>query len=186
MPKRQDPSDPTGLPYDFRIDRANVQRSEADTETPQNADRALMKDRDGVLYRTALFSKTLVHNEYGEVADKDWVWIDVAMRSGDQRYFDRIPRNPLSVRKLANPQGALAFQMEGADPFSVSMPAAPSMLSEQAAGEMIELYGMALLRDESFRDIQEGTTSQEAVVATLLSDLNAIGASFHGPKRRVS
>jgi hypothetical protein len=182
MPKRQDPSDPTGLPYDFRIDRANVQRSEADTAEPQNADRALMVDRGGVLYRTALFSKCMVHNSYGEVADADWIWIDVAMRSGDQTYFDRIPLNPLSVRKLVNPQGALAFEMEGCDAFSVSMPAAPSMVSEQAAGEMVELYGMALLRDEPFRDIQDGTTSQEAVVDTLLTDLNAIGGSFHGPK----
>jgi hypothetical protein len=182
MPKRQDPSDPTGLPYDFRIDRANVQRSEADTSQAQNSDRSLMLDRAGTFYRTALFSKTLMHNSYGEVADGDWVWIDVAMRSGDQEYFDRIPLNPLSVRRLVNPQAALASLMEGADAFSVSMPPAPSMLSEEAAGEMVELYGMALLRDESFRDIQDGTTSQEATVTTLLADLNSIGASFTGPK----
>lgn len=182
MPKRQDPSDPTGLPYDFRADRANVQRSEADVVQPQNVDRSLMIDRGGTFYRTAVFSKSLPHNSYGEVADSDWVWIDVAMRSGDQEYFDRIPRDPLAVRKLANPQAALSFLMEGADSFSVSMPAAPSMQSEEAAAEMVEVYGMGLLRDESFRDIQDGTTSQEAVVTTLLGDLNAVGGSFHGPK----
>lgn len=182
MAKRQDPSSPTGLPYDFRIDRANVQRAEADTVQDQNLDRSLMIDRGGTFYRTALFSKTLVHNSYGEVADDDWVWIDVAMRSGDQEYFDRIPLNPLSVRKLVNPQGALAFVMDGADSFSVSMPAAPSMTSEEAAGEMVEVYGMALLRDEVFRDIQDGTTSQEATVTTLLADLNSIGSEFKGPK----
>jgi membrane-associated phospholipid phosphatase len=182
MPKRQDPSSPTGLPYDFRIDRAEVQRSEADVVQPQNLDRSLMVDRAGTLYRTALFSKAFVHNSYGEVADADWIWIDVAMRSGDQEYFNRIPLNPLSVRKLIDPQAALAFLMEGADSFSVSAPPAPSMQSEVAAGEMIEVYGMALLRDESFRDIQEGTTPQEAVVTTLIDDLNSIGGSFHGPK----
>lgn len=182
MPKRQDPSSPTGLPYDFRIDRANFQRSEADASEPQNADRALMVDRGGTFYRTALFSKTMVHNAYGEVADGDWVWIDVAMQSGDQTYFDRIPLNPLSVRKLVNPQGALAFSMEGCDSFSVSMPAAPSMTSTETAAEMVELYGMALLRDEPFRDIQDGTTTQEGAVTTLLSDLNSVGASFKGPK----
>jgi hypothetical protein len=182
MAKRQDPSDPTGLPYDFRIDRANAQRAEADVSQTQNSDRSLMVNRGGILYRTALFSKTMMHNQYGEVADDDWIWIDVAMRSGEQEYFDRIPLSPLSVRKLVNPQGALAFSMEGCDSFSVSMPPAPSMTSEQAAGEMIEVYGMSLLRDESFRDIQNGTTSQEGVVTTLLADLNSIDNSFHGPK----
>lgn len=182
MAKRQDPSDPTGLPYDFRIDRANVQRAEADTVQPQNVDRSLMIDRGGTFYRTALFSKCMIHNSYGEVSDDDWVWIDVGMDSGLQEYYNRIPLNPLSVRKLVNPQGALAFLMEGADSFSVSMPAAPSMQSEEAAAEMVEVYGMALLRDESFRDIQDGTTSQEAVVTTLIDDLNAVGNSFHGPK----
>lgn len=182
MTKRQDPSNPTGLPYDFRIERAEVQRAEADVVQPQNLDRSLMVDRAGTLYRTALFSKGFSHNAYGEVTDADWVWIDVAMRSGDQDYFDRIPLNPLSVCKLVDPQAALAFLMEGADSFSVSMPPAPSMQSEVAAGELIEVYGMSLLRDESFRDIQEGTTSQEAVVTTLITDLNSIGGSFHGPK----
>jgi hypothetical protein len=182
MSKRQDPSSPTGLPYDFRIDRAEVQRSEAEVVQPQNLDRSLMIDRGGTMYRTALFSKGFVHNAYGEVADADWVWIDVAMRSGDQAYFNRIPLNPLSVRKLVDPQAALAFLMEGADSFSVSMPPAPSMQSEVAAGELIEVYGMGLLRNASFRAIQTGTTSQEAAVTTLLTDLNSIGGSFHGPK----
>lgn len=58
MPKRQDPPDPTGLPYDLRIDRANVQRSEADVVQAQNVDRTLMVDRAGTFYRTAVFSKT--------------------------------------------------------------------------------------------------------------------------------
>lgn len=182
MSKRQDPSSPIGLPYDFRVERAEIQRVEADPIQNQNVDRSLMIDRGGTFYRTAVFSKTLTHNAWGEVLDTDWVWIDVAMRSGDQEYFDRIPRDPAAVRKLVNPQAALAFVMEGADSFSVSMPPAPSMLSEEAAAELVEVYGMALLRDEALHDIQNGTTGQEAIVTTLLDDLNAVGGSFHGPK----
>jgi len=182
MPGRQDPSDPTGLPYDFRIDRANFQRSQADTVQPVNNDRSLQIDRSGTLYRTALFSKTLPHNPFGEVSDDDWVSLEVAMRIGEQEYFDRIPAAVGAIRKLANPQAALAFSMEGADSFSVSMAAAPSMTSQESAGEMIELYGMALLRDESFNAIQNGTTSQEPVVTSLLADLNALAGSFTGPK----
>jgi len=182
MAKRQDPSDPTGLPYDFRIDRANFQRSEADVVQPLNNDRALVVDRGGTLYRTALFSKTLPHNAYGEVTDQDFTNVEVALRSGDQNYFNRIVRAPGAVRKLTNPQAALAFSLSGADAYSVSMPAAPSMISEEAAGEMIEVYGMGLLRDESFNAIQNGTTSQEPVVADLLADLNALAGSFMGPK----
>lgn len=182
MPQRQDPSDPTGLPYDFRIDRANFQRSEADIVQPVNNDRAMMVDRGGTFYRTALFSKTLPHNNYGEVSDQDFVNVEVALRSGEQSYFDRIVRAPGAVRKLANPQAALAFSLEGCDAYSVSMPAAPSMTSEEAASEMIEVYGMALLRDQSFRDLENGTTSQENIVQDLLNDLNALAGSFTGPK----
>jgi len=182
MTKRQDPSNPTGLPYDFRVDRANFQRSEADVAQLTNNDRSLMVERAGVFYRTALFSKTLPHNGYGEVTDDDWVKVEVALRSGGQQYFNRIVRDSGAVRKLANPQAALAFGLSGADAYSVSMPAAPSMTSEEAAGEMLEVYGMALLRDESFKALQDGTTSQESVVDDLLTDLNALGGSFQGPK----
>lgn len=182
MPKRQDPSDPTGLPYDFRIDRANFQRSEADVVQTRNNDRQLLVDRGGTFYRTAMFSKTLPHNAFGEVSDDDFVKLEVALRSGDQQYFNRIVRAPGAVRKLVDPQAALAFSLEGADSYSVSMPAAPSMTSSESAGEMIEVYGMSLLRDESFRDIQDGTTSQEATVTTLLTDLNQPGLVFNGPK----
>lgn len=182
MPKRQDPSDPTGLPYDFRIERADFQRSEADVAQTQNNDRALLIDRSGTFYRTALFSKTLPHNSFGEVTDQDFVNVEVALRSGDQLYFDRIVRATGAVRKLTNPQAALAFSLSGADAYSVSMPAAPSMTSEEAAGEMIEVYGMALLRDEGFNAIENGTTSQEGVVTSLIDDLNALAGSFRGPK----
>jgi hypothetical protein len=182
MPKRQDPSDPTGLPYDFRIDRANFQRSQADVVQTRNNDRQLMVDRGGTFYRTAMFSKTLPHNAFGEVTDDDFVRVEVALRSGDQQLFDRIVRATGAVRRLADPQAALAFSLSGADAYSVSMPEAPSMTSSQAAGEMIEVYGMALLRDQSFRDIQNGTTSMEAEVTTLLADLNQPGLVFLGPK----
>lgn len=182
MAKRQDPCSPTGLPYDFRIDRANFQRSEADTTQTLNNDRALDIDRGGTLYRTAVFSKTMPHNMYGEVSDNNFMKLEVALRSGEQPYFDRIVRAPGAVQKLVNPQAALAFSLDGADAYSVSMAVAPSMTSEETAGEMIELYGMALLRDESFNAIQNGTTSQETVVDDLLTDLNALAGSFKGPK----
>lgn len=182
MAKRQDPQDPQGLPYDFRIDRADVQRADAEVVQPTNMDRALMVDRGGTNYRTALFSKTLVHNSYGEVSEDDWVKMEVALRSGEQGYFDRIVRDPLAVRKLVGPQSALAMGLSGADSFSVSMPAAPSMTSEEAAAEMVEVYGMALLRDASFRDLADGTTGQEADVGDLLTDLNGFGSEFKGPK----
>jgi len=180
--KRQDPCSPLDLPYDFRTDRANVQRAEAETGQSRNMDRSLVVDRGGTFYRTAMFYKTLTHNSYGEVSDGDFVKIEVALRSGDQGYFDRIVRNPSAVRKLVNPQAALAFGMLGADAYSLDMPPAPSMVMDETASEMVEVYGMALLRDEPFRDIQDGTTSQESVVDDLITDLNGFGVEFKGPK----
>lgn len=180
--KRQDPCSPTDTPYDFRTDRANVQRSEVESPQPENLDRALVIDRSGTYYCTAMFSKTLPHNGLGEVAENDFIKLEVALRSGEQRYFDRIERDPSAVRKLVNPQAALAFGMVGADSHSLVMAAAPSMISEEAAGELVEVYGMALLRDESFRDLQNGTTSQEPLVTDLLTDINSFGLEFKGPK----
>lgn len=180
--KRQDPSQPTGLPYDFRVDRANVQRSEADTSQSQNADRSLTVNRGGITYQTAVFCKSLPQNNYGEVTIDDMNRLEVALRSGDQKWFDLIQRAPGSVRKLVNPQAALAFSLSGADSHSVTIPPAPSMVSPEAASEMVEVYGKAILRDESFRAIQTGTTTQEGNVQTIIDDLNAFGNQFTGPK----
>jgi hypothetical protein len=180
--KRQDPCSPTDTPYDFRTDRADAQRADVESPQPENLDRALVIDRSGTYYCTAMFSKTLRHNNLGEVEENDFIKLEVALRSGEQRYFDRIERDPNAVRKLVNPQAALAYGMVGADSHSVIMPAAPSMTSEEAGSELVEVYGMALLRDESFRSLSNGTTSQEPVVTELLTDLNSFGVEFKGPK----
>jgi len=184
--KRQDPCRPTDLPYDFRIDRAEVQRSEADTSQAQNADRSLTVTRGSVTYQTAVFSKTLPQNQYGEVSTDDFTRLEVALRSGEQKWFDLIQRAPGAVRKLVDPQASLAFSLSGADSHTVTIPPAPSLVSAEAASEMLEVYGKALLRDVVFRDLQNGTTGDEAVVQTVLDDLNAFGPLFTGPKDPVS
>ena len=184
--KRQDPSSPLALPFDFRICRANVQRSEADTSQAQNADRALTVERNGVVYQTAVFGKSFAVNNFGEVSQDDFTRLEVALRSGDQQFFDMIRLDPGSVRKLVNPQASLAFSMEGADSHGVTIPPSPSMVSAETGAEMVEVYGKAILRDESFNAIQNGTTTQEANVQTIIDDLNGFGTDFTGPKDPMS
>lgn len=180
--KRQDPCRPTELPYDFRIDRANVQRSEAESGQAQNPDRSLTTTRGGLTYQTAVFAKTLPQNGFGEVTVNDFTRVEVALRAGEQDWFDRIQRAPGAVRKLVDPQSSLSFSLSGADSHGLTMPPAPSMVSAEAGSELIEVYGKALLRDDIFRAIQTGTTSQETTVQTILDDLNAFGTNFTGPK----
>lgn len=182
MTKRQDPCEATELPYDFRIEQANARRAQAESGQAQNADRSLTESRGADTYMTAVFAKTLPHNSFGEVLVDDFMRIEIALRAGEQKWFDLIQRDSAAVRKLVNPQAALAFSMEGADSHGLTIPPAPSMVSAEAAAEMVEVYGKAILRDASFRDIQNGSTGMPGNALDLISDLNSFGTEFTGPK----
>ncbi|HVR11239.1 MAG TPA: vanadium-dependent haloperoxidase, partial [Thermoanaerobaculia bacterium] len=75
-----------------------------------------------------------------------------------------------------DPQSGLAFDLEGADAFAFTIPPAPALASAQEAGEMVELYWMALLRDVNFTDY-----ATDPSVAAACADLNAL-SDFRGPR----
>ena len=78
--------------------------------------------------------------------------------------------------KLANPQAGWTISLEGGDPFDFTVRAAPSVTSAETAGEMVELYWHALLRNLSFADYGANADAQAASVElSLLS-------KFLGPK----
>jgi hypothetical protein len=87
-----------------------------------------------------------------------------------------VPSGLSKRRKLVNPRAGLAFDLEGADSAAVAMPPAPAVDSAQAAGEAVELYWMALLRDVPFTDYATHALAQDAV-----ADLNNL-SDFRGPK----
>jgi membrane-associated phospholipid phosphatase len=106
---------------------------------PSNADDAVY------INKIASFSKGLPHNNLGEVDQSAYQKLYLALTTGNPADFDAIPLGG-SV-KLANPQAALAYEMEGADSHHLSVDPHPRFESQHAAGEMAELYWRALTRD---------------------------------------
>ncbi|MEQ8290379.1 MAG: vanadium-dependent haloperoxidase [Gammaproteobacteria bacterium] len=91
------------------------------------------------------FSKGLPHNHIGDVDKKAYKKLLHAFSTGKPEDFETVPVG--GPRLLANPQGAIALQLEGADSHHLSMPPAPEFASEEQAAEMAELYWHALCRD---------------------------------------
>jgi membrane-associated phospholipid phosphatase len=67
--------------------------------------------------------------------------------------------------------------MEGLDSHQFSMRAAPAFSSPEEAGEMVELYWMAMLRDVNFLDYETHPFARLAA-----EDLSRL-SDFHGPKQ---
>lgn len=121
------------------------------------------------------FSKSLEHDAVtGEVVASSYATFRNALESGDPADFELVPL--AGVRKLVNPQSGLAFDTEGCDPHQFAMPPAPKFDSAEEAGEMVELYWMALLRDTRFTAY--GSSTLADLAAKELTDLS----DFRGPK----
>ena len=122
---------------------------------PINGDEALYTDKIGS------YSKGLPHNSFGEVDLAAYGAYSAALASGVPADFEAIPLGnpggagpvpPLSpVHKLINPQSGIAFDLEGTDSHQLSIPAAPAFASAWEAGEIVENYWMAHLRDVPYR-----------------------------------
>ena len=103
-----------------------------------------------------------------------------ALASGKPADFEAIPVGcPESNDryKLVDPQGGLAFDLEGIDPAATFLPPAPSFGSGQMNAEMVELYWMALTRDVPFQEFDTNPLTQQAA-----ADLTRLGDAFKGPK----
>jgi membrane-associated phospholipid phosphatase len=131
------------------------------------------------------YSKGLPHfdcgdplNLIGEVKPQPYRRMLRALASGQPYFFGRIPLG--GTRRLVNPQSGLAFDLEGPDSHALRMPPAPRLDSQEAAGEMVELYWMARLRDVNFGNGDFAATpgSMIEIAAAELSNLPI----FNGPK----
>jgi hypothetical protein len=99
---------------------------------------------DGV----ASYSKALPHNQLGEVDRNAYRKLLQAINGSKPSAFDEVPLG--GTARLANPQSAFAFELEGADPHSLSVQPPPRFAYEEFAGEMAEDYWLALARDIPF------------------------------------
>jgi hypothetical protein len=120
------------------------------------------------------FTKALPHNALGEVIPAAYLQLRKALSTGLTSDFTAIRLG--GVVKLANPQAAYAYSLEGMDAQQLSMIPAPSIASAWCAGEMVELYWHAWTRDIPFTSY-----SDHASIAAAVADLNVL-SDFRGPK----
>lgn len=177
--RKRDIGDPKRLTADLKISRAYEQVKTAENVQAQNPDIALTIDRSGTDYHWAVYSKLLPHNSFGEVSSEDFNLLLKAMNTGRQEDFDAIPFASGAVRKLVNPQAALAYALVGQDTQSMTIPHPPTITSEETAAEMMEVYELAMHRDISFDTIEAGT---DPATVRAIATLNAYGTDYKGPK----
>jgi hypothetical protein len=116
--------------------------------------------------RIGNFSKTLPHNGLGEVEPEAYEALLAALKSGEFEDFEALQGG--GTLTLFNPLGGLAFNMEGPDsPFGGVVNPPPALASAELAGQMAELYWMAVCRDVPFSEYDRDRT-----VAAAAEDLS--------------
>lgn len=121
------------------------------------------------------FNKGLLHLENGFPNRRAFASLVKALSSGSNCDFNHILIG-LGVYKLVNPQASFAYSLCANEGWLYSLPPAPAFSSAEAAGEMVELYWSALVRDVSF-----DTFSSDSIVAQACADLSSL-SNFKGPK----
>ncbi len=167
--------------FETRMDAAKLANQVPIPSHQNNGDDQLYPDKIGS------YSKGLPHNAFGEVDLVAYQALCDALESGEHADFEAIPLgNPggagpapgnTPVHKLFDMQSGLAFELEGTDTHQLAQPPAPAFASAWEAGEIVENYWMAHLRDVPHR-----TYSTDLLVAAAIADLNAM-SDFRGPKQ---
>lgn len=122
----------------------------------------------------AMFTKALPHDDVGHVDPSAYQALLQAMNTGLQEDFVRIPMG--GTRKLVSPHLALVFELHGADNHATYLPPPPAFHGAEMAGELAELYWMALTRDIPYARWDTDPLIQEA--CERLSQLS----DFKGPR----
>ncbi len=121
------------------------------------------------------YSKGLPHNNLGVVDPAAYRSLLGALHTGEPEDFERIIVG--GNVGLVDPQAGLAFDLEGTDSHQLAMGPPPALASAEKAGEAVEDYWMALLRDVPFTKYNTDALAQQA--AAELSRLT----DFRGPKQ---
>jgi hypothetical protein len=167
---------------DIRRDNANRDYPDPFPPHPDNDEENHYHDAQGNRNFIGNYSKAMHHHpiddsEAGEVVNADYRSLLDALNNGDPRDFEKI--RLAGALKLINPQAGLAFDVEGLDSHAITIRQAPRMRGPEAAGEMVELYWMALLRDVPFHKF-DGPNA-EPLVGIATNELSSL-SDFRGPK----
>jgi hypothetical protein len=149
------PSDRTETAKMIRKDAADAEKALGVFPHPCNGDEELYPNRIGN------FSKTMRHDDIGEVFPEDYDALLSALANGSFDEIEAIPKG--GTGEFTNPLGGLAFNMEGPDsPATELVMPAPAFASAVKAAEAAEMYWMAFLRDVPFTDYNVNPVVQQA------------------------
>lgn len=154
--------------FALRRDAAIYQRDRPAVLLVDNGDEHLYQNR------LASYSKGLPHNSLGEVELRAYNAMVNALSTGAPDDFEAIPLG--GTLKLANPQAAYCFVMEGADSAAITCPPAPTFSSAQMAAEMAEDYWAAITRDVPFNRY-----ATDPLIAQAAADLSKF-SDYRGSK----
>lgn len=144
---------------------------QAQQPKPQHVDNG-----DDELYtadRRGSFSKGLSsHDALGIINPTTYTAYLNALKSGKHSDFELIP---VGNTRLANPEAAYAYSMEGPDSHHIGLPAAPAFASARTAAEMVELYWQAQTRDVPFSQYETDPT-----IAAACAELSTL-SDYAGP-----
>lgn len=115
----------------------------------------------------ASFSKTMPHNDLGEVDTAAYAAFVAAIDGNSPAALENVPRG--GTGQFVNPFAAQAFTLSGIDTQGVTMPPAPTFESAEMAAEMVDLYWMALCRDVPFTNF-----AGDATVGAAVAELNTL------------
>ena len=169
----QSPHERANTSQQIREQAAAFERAKTLPAHNDNGDEFLYDEKYGN------FSKGLPHNKFGVVHPGAYRALHRAVTTGVPQNFENIPLGG-SV-KLVNPQGGLAFDLEGADSHALSIPPSPTVAGAERAAEMVELYWMALCRDIPFVNYAAEAANPTSPIAQAIADLNSLGPAFKGP-----
>ena len=166
--------------YEIRIKAAKIARDrDFEDDHQDNGEENEYTDKDGNRNFIANYTKGFEHHpkdnrDAGEVINTDYKKLIDAMKSGDPDDFENLKIG--LGRKLTNPQAGLMFDLEGPDSQDIGIREAPRIDSAEAAGELAEVYWMALCRDVPFGQFDSDPTIGDAV-----TDLSTSYSDFPHP-----
>jgi hypothetical protein len=169
----------------LRVDAANIAYNrEHAIDQKNNGEETDYIDSDGNRTYIGNYSKGLPHHpinnlKAGEVVNTAYESMMRAITSANPQDFEDVQLG--LGRRLTDPQAGLSFDLEGADSHDLSLLPAPRIDGPQAAGEMAELYWMALCRDIQFGDFMTDFT-----LAAAASDLSSRYSNFPVPLRPIT
>ena len=133
--------------YSLRVERAFSHYAQPVPCHPNNGDEALYEP----VYFSQ-FTKGMPHDDLGHVVPSAYQALIKATHTWVPADFDAIPQAAGAVRDFTNPQAGLAYVLQGADGHSFYQQPAPAFASAEQAGEIVENYWMAYLRDLPFHE----------------------------------